>query len=307
MIFDTPESQFYLLTNNKRRKGRIQNTKNYELKALLYFKLFILQRSLRVLDGAITILDCVAGVQAQTETVWTQARHYGVPLIAYINKMDREGANFESAVKSIQNRLGIVPLPLQLPVGEESRFIGVVDLIKLELQIWSDSLGRKVLCYDIEPILQGESLSNLPQQLPYDFVDKVKEARVYLLEQLADHHERVADIYLNDRIDEITPSLLQGAVRDVTLSHWVKSDDQVNRVQKILPILCGSSLKNKCVQPLMDAIVNILPSPADRPCLFAHTVKDNKLVEVHPDPNENMCALAYKVVHLVYVVLHSWN
>jgi elongation factor G len=193
------------------------------------------ERSLRVLDGAIAIFDSVAGVEPQSETVWRQADKYKVPRIAYVNKMDRTGADFEGAVETMRTRLGAHPLPIQLPIGREGGFEGVVDLIEGNALVWKDELGTE--------FEQGE--------IPEDMREQVKQARTELIEACADYDDELMEAYLNE--EEISHERIASSLHKATLDI------------KVTPVLCGSSFKNKGVQPLLDAIVELLPSPLEVP------------------------------------------
>ncbi|MBI1994654.1 MAG: GTP-binding protein, partial [Deltaproteobacteria bacterium] len=192
------------------------------------------ERSLRVLDGAVAVFCSVGGVEPQTETVWRQADKYRVPRIAFVNKMDRVGADFFRAVRMIQERLGARPVPLQLPIGAEENFKGVVDLVQMKAVVWDEeSLGAK---YRVEPIPSG-------------LAGQAEEYREKLLEAIADCNESVMEKYLDGR--EITETELRGAIRQAGLE------------LKIVPVLCGDAFRNKGVQLLLDAVVDYLPSPVD--------------------------------------------
>jgi elongation factor G len=193
------------------------------------------ERSLRVLDGAIAIFDAVAGVEPQSETVWRQADKYRVPRVAYVNKMDRTGADFDKAVETMRERLGAKPLPIQLPIGAEDAFEGVVDLIENKALVWTDELGVEF------------SYREIPEQL----AEQAHEARTHLIEACADYDDELMEAYLNDEAipHERIATSLHRATLDI----------------KVTPVLCGSSFKNKGVQPLLDAIVELLPSPLEVP------------------------------------------
>jgi elongation factor G len=193
------------------------------------------ERSLRILDGAIAIFDAVAGVEPQSETVWRQADKYRVPRIAYVNKMDRTGADFEAAVQTMRDRLGANPLPIQLPIGSEDRFVGVVDLIENKALVWKDELGTE---FEYE-------------EIPADMQDAAHEARTHLIEACADYDDELMKAYLND--EDIAHERIASSLHQATVDI------------KVTPVLCGSSFKNKGVQPLLDAIVELLPSPLEVP------------------------------------------
>src|ERR671935_74074 len=193
------------------------------------------ERSLRVLDGAIALFDSVAGVEPQSETVWRQADKYRVPRIAYINKMDRTGADFDRAIKTMQDRLGAHPLAIQLPIGVEAGFVGVVDLVTERAMVWKDELGT-----------EWEE-----QEIPQELADAAHEARTHLIEACADYDDELMEAYLAD--EEIPHERIVSSLHRATLDI------------KVTPVLCGSSFKNKGVQPLLDAIVELLPSPKEVP------------------------------------------
>jgi elongation factor G len=193
------------------------------------------ERSLRVLDGAIAVFDAVAGVEPQSETVWRQADKYRVPRFAYINKMDRTGADFFNSVQTMTDRLGANPLPIQLPIGAEDNFKGVVDLVKMKGLVWTDELGAAYEEIDI----------------PEDLKDQAEEYRTALIEACADYDEELMEAFLAE--EEIPQPKLIDSLRKATLS------------TKLTPVLCGTSFKNKGVQPLLDSIVELLPSPLEVP------------------------------------------
>ncbi|MDQ3870977.1 MAG: GTP-binding protein, partial [Chloroflexota bacterium] len=201
------------------------------------------ERSLRVLDGAIALFDSVAGVEPQSETVWRQADKYRVPRIAYINKMDRIGADFEGSVQTMKERLGAdgktegagMAIPVQLPIGAEGEFKGVVDLVTMKAIVYKDDLGQE---WGVE-------------EIPEEMQDAAHEARTHLVEALADYDEQLMEDYLEDR--PIEADRLREDIRKATLDI------------SIFPVMCGSSFKNKGVQPLLDAVVDYLPSPLDVP------------------------------------------
>ena len=193
------------------------------------------ERSLRVLDGAIALFDSVAGVEPQSETVWRQADKYRVPRIAFINKMDRVGADFERAVETMRDRLGAHPLPIQLPIGAEDGFIGVIDLIEDKALVWKDELGTE---FEYE-------------EIPDELEDAAHEARTHLIEACADYDDELMEAYLNE--EEIPHERIAKSLHRATLD------------LKVTPVLCGSAFKNKGVQPLLDEIVELLPSPLEVP------------------------------------------
>jgi elongation factor G len=228
------------------------------------------ERSLRVLDGAIALFDSVAGVEPQSETVWRQADKYRVPRIAYINKMDRIGANFEAGVQTMIDRLGAHPVPIQLPIGAEADFRGVVDLVRERAIIYKDDLGQEVEETDI----------------PDDHKDVAHEARTHLIEAIADYDDELMEAYLSD--EPIDVDRLKAAIRKATLDI------------SMTPVLCGSSFKNKGVQPLLDAVIDYLPSPLDVPPVEGiEPGKDEENGHPIPRPAADdapFAALAFKVM-----------
>ena len=234
------------------------------------------ERSLRVLDGAIAVFDSVAGVEPQSETVWRQADKYRVPRIAYINKMDRTGADFAGAVETMRDRLGANPLPIQLPIGQEAEFEGVVDLVENKALVWKDDLGTEFEVVDV----------------PADMVDAVAEARTALIEACADYDDELMEAYLND--EEIPHERIIKSLHEATLDI------------KVTPVLCGSSFKNKGVQPLLDAIVGLLPSPLEVPPVEgiepAGKGEEEGTEATRPaDDDAPFAALAFKVMSDHYV------
>ena len=226
------------------------------------------ERSLRVLDGAVAVFDGVAGVEPQSETVWRQADKYGVPRMCFVNKLDRTGASFDFCVKTIRERLGATPLVLQVPIGAEGDFIGVVDLVGNRALIWrgETEIGED---YEIE-------------EIPADLVDKAANARKLLIETLADHDDEIAEAYL-DGVD-LTPEQIHAGIRRATIA------------AALTPVLCGTAFKNKGVQPLLDAVVAYLPSPLDVGAIQAHDPKDyDKLIERKPAESEPLSSLAFKI------------
>ncbi|HEX6347757.1 MAG TPA: elongation factor G [Candidatus Dormibacteraeota bacterium] len=223
------------------------------------------ERSLRVLDGAVAVFDAVAGVEPQSETVWRQADRYSVPRIAFINKMDRMGADFYGAVDSIRTRLGARAVPVQLPIGAEDGFKGVVDLIHKRSIIYTDDLGKNVE--------SGE--------IPAELVERVEQYRHDLIEAIADFDDEVMHKYLEEQPvtpDEIVRGLRAGTVKGV-----------------LVPVICGAALRNKGVQPLLDAVVDFLPSPADKPAVEGVDPDNGQLMVREASDDEPFSALAFKV------------
>ena len=232
------------------------------------------ERSLRVLDGAIALFDSVAGVEPQSETVWRQADKYQVPRIAYINKMDRTGADFSAAIETMRNRLGAHPLPIQLPIGQEAAFTGVVDLVTNRALVWRDELGT-----------EWEE-----QEIPAELAELAHEERTHLIEACADYDDELLEAYLAE--EDISPERIKKALRQATLDI------------KVTPVLCGSSFKNKGVQPLLDAVIDYLPSPLDVPPVVG--IEPTKDGEGAPatrpaDVEAPFAALAFKVMADPYV------
>ncbi len=230
------------------------------------------ERSLRVLDGAVAVFDAVAGVEPQTETVWRQADKYGVPRICFINKMDRVGADFQQAVSMIRNRLDATPAVIQLPIGAEGEFRGVVDLVRMRALVWDDGMGEEWT----------------EEEIPVEMKAIAEEAQHQLVDVLSFHDDTIMEKYLGE--EEITPEDLRRALRTVTLgSHAV-------------PVLCGSAFKNKGVQPLLDAVVDYLPSPLDiPPAIGTVPKKEGVTVERPADDDAPFSALAFKIMTDPYV------
>jgi elongation factor G len=241
------------------------------------------ERSLRVLDGAVAVFDAVAGVEPQSETVWRQADKYGVPRMCFVNKMDRVGAEFHRCVDMIVTRLNAVPLVLQLPWGVESDFRGVIDLVQMKGLLWqADGKGDT---YDIVSI-------------PNDHAEAVEDWRHRLFETLADHDDEIMELYLEGK--EPDEAQLKTAIRRATLK------------STITPVLCGTAFKNKGVQPMLDAVVDYLPSPLDVGHVEGHKVRDESVViERKPADDEPLSALAFKIMSdphvgkLTYVRVYS--
>jgi elongation factor G len=241
------------------------------------------ERSLRVLDGAVAVFDGVAGVEPQSETVWRQADRYGVPRICFVNKMDRVGAEFHRCVEMITDRLGATPLVIQLPWGVESDFRGVIDLVRMRALLWqTEGKGDK---YDVVAI-------------PDDHAEAARQWRDKLLETIAENDEEMMEAYLEGT--EPSEEQLVAAIRRATIAGG------------ITPVLCGSAFKNKGVQPMLDAIVDYLPSPVDIPPVKGHEVGDEEQVVLRKaDPSEPFAALAFKIMSdqhlgkLTYIRIYS--
>ncbi|MCU1462272.1 MAG: translation elongation factor 2 [Acidimicrobiales bacterium] len=226
------------------------------------------ERSLRVLDGAVAVFDAVAGVEPQTETVWRQANKYGVPRICFINKMDRIGADFYRSVAMISDRLDAVPAVVQIPIGAEGHFRGMVDLIGMKALIWDES----------SPGGEEWTVVDVPEEL----VDDAETWRHQLIDVLSNHDDTVMEKYVAE--EEITAADLRHALRTGTIGNH------------IVPVLCGSAFKNKGVQPMLDAVVDFLPSPLDIPPVKGLDVKRIEELERKPDDAEPFSALAFKIM-----------
>ncbi len=230
------------------------------------------ERSLRVLDGAVGVFCAVGGVEPQSETVWRQGDRYGVPRIAFINKMDRVGADFYSVVGEIEEKLGATPLVLQLPIGAESSFAGVIDLIKMKAIIWdSDVLGATFSEKDI----------------PEDLADKASEYRSKIIETLADYDDALMEKYLEG--EDVSEDEIKAAVRKATIGN------------EVTPVLCGTAFKNKGVQPLLDAVVDYLPSPVDIPPVKGVNPENGEEIDRKADDKEPLSLLAFKIMSDPYV------
>jgi elongation factor G len=241
------------------------------------------ERSLRVLDGAVAVFDGVAGVEPQSETVWRQADRYGVPRICFVNKMDRVGAEFHRCVEMISDRLGATPLVIQLPWGVESDFRGVIDLVRMQAMLWQTE-GK------------GDTYDTVA--IPDDHLEAAREWRDKLLEAIAENDEEMMELYLEGT--EPQTEQLVAAIRRATIA------------SAVTPVLCGSAFKNKGVQPMLDAIVDYLPSPVDIPAIKGHAVGDESaVIERHADPSEPFSALAFKIMSdqhlgkLTYIRVYS--
>jgi elongation factor G len=225
------------------------------------------ERSLRVLDGAVAVFDSVQGVEPQSETVWRQADKYQVPRIAFMNKMDRVGADFYFSVQTIIDRLGANPVPIQIPIGRESEYRGSIDLVSMKAYVYDDeTLGAK---YKVE-------------EIPADLVDKAKEYREKMLEAVAEFDDQVMEKYLNGQ------ALTEDEIRRVIRAAAIK--------MKVTPVLCGSAFKNKGVQQLLDGVVEFLPSPVDIPAVKGIDPNTGKELERKPADTEPFSALAFKIM-----------
>ncbi len=224
------------------------------------------ERSLRVLDGAVAVFDAVAGVEPQSETVWRQADKYHVPRLCFVNKMDRVGADFDRTVEMIRDRLDATPAVVQLPIGVEADFRGIVDVIGSRALVWEDGMGEKWTETDV----------------PAELVDQAADARHQLIDLLSIHDDSIMEKYLAE--EEITADDLRRALRAATLA------------SEAVPVLCGSAFKNKGVQPMLDAVVDYLPSPLDLPPTTGTRPKDGQAVERPPEDDAPFSALAFKIM-----------
>ncbi|MCR6712518.1 MAG: elongation factor G [Demequina sp.] len=246
------------------------------------------ERSLRVLDGAVAVFDGKEGVEPQSETVWRQADKYDVPRICFVNKMDKLGADFYFTVDTIKSRLGARPLVIQLPIGAENDFVGVVDLVEMRALVWpGDAKGDVTMGakYEIEAI-------------PADMQAKAEEYRAELIEAIAESSDELLEKYLGG--EELTVEEIKAGIRKMVIA------------SEIYPVLCGSAFKNRGVQPMLDAVVDYLPSPLDVPAIEAHDPHDaEKVIERHADAAEPFSALAFKIVahpffgRLTYIRVYS--
>jgi elongation factor G len=225
------------------------------------------ERSLRVLDGAVAVFDAVHGVEPQSETVWRQADKYGVPRICFINKMDKMGADFEHAIDTIRKRLNARPVAIQIPIGQEDKFKGVVDLIAMQAILWKDeTLGAEFVT----------------EEIPQELRKKAEAFHVTLIEACADHDDEIMHKFLEG--ETVTPEMLKRALRKATID------------LKLFPVLCGSSFKNKGVQPMLDAVVDFLPSPLDVPPIEGAHPDTGESLQRKSDDKEPFAALVFKIM-----------
>ena len=230
------------------------------------------ERSLRVLDGAVFVLDSVGAVQPQSETVWRQANKYQVPCMAFVNKMDKTGADFFNVIDQLDKKLNANPIPIQIPIGAEDHFKGAIDLITMEAIVWDEeSLGAKYEVIDI----------------PEDLKAKADEYRVIMLEAIADHDEGLMEKYLME--EEIDAAEIEAAIRKATIA------------KDITPVMCGTALRNKGVQAMLDKVLSFMPSPLDIPPVSGTDPKTDEEIERAPDVNAPFSALAFKIMTDPYV------
>ncbi|MEA3223676.1 MAG: elongation factor G [Thermodesulfobacteriota bacterium] len=240
------------------------------------------ERSLRVLDGAVMILCGVGGVEAQTETVWYQARRYDVPMIAFVNKLDRVGADFNSVLKQISDRLEAHALPVQIPYYRDGVFSGVVDLIGWRILIWNEN---------------DQGLTYEERAVTKDVYEEASKAREYMLESLADIDDTIMEKYLaGENIED--ENLIKACIGKATISNT------------IIPVLCGAALRNRGIQPLIDAVIDYFPSPAESKSIIAHDLETNENIEIESNANGPLCAYVFKVYteegrRLVYLRVYS--
>ncbi|MEG1583658.1 MAG: GTP-binding protein, partial [Anaerovorax sp.] len=224
------------------------------------------ERSLRVLDGAVTVLCAKGGVEPQSETVWRQAEKYGVPRMIFVNKMDIMGADFLRVVNMVKDRLKANAVPIQLPIGAENTFVGIIDLVEMKAEIYKDDLGKE---FEIT-------------EIPEDLKDKAEEARIHMIEAVAEANEDLMMKYLEG--EEFTLKEIRDGIRSLTISN------------KMIPVICGSSYKNKGVQMLLDAVIAYMPSPLDIPPIKG-ILEDSEIEEDRPsDDKAPFSALAFKIM-----------
>ena len=226
---------------------------------------------MRVLDGAVAVFDSSQGVEPQSETVWRQADRYGVPRIAFSNKMDKTGASFELVLNDIKERLGAVAAPVQYPMGAENEFKGIIDIVRQRAHFYTNDLGT-----DIEET-----------DIPAEYLDKVAEMRAQLIEAAAEVDEDLMMMYLEG--EEPSVEQLVAALRKGTIE------------KRIFPVLCGSALKNKGVQLLLDAVIDYLPSPLEVPAIKGKVEDSEDTIEFPADPEGKLAALAFKIMADPYV------
>jgi elongation factor G len=246
------------------------------------------ERSLRVLDGAIAVFDAVAGVQPQSEAVWRQADKYRVPRIAFINKMDRVGADFDHSIRSMRQRLGAHPVPLQFPLGKEDSFIGVIDFIEEKVLVWmGEALGATYETFEVAKLWDAEFVKSRPDieaALKASMVDEAfyKEHRDKVVEYIAEHDDSVLEKYLQEH--KLSPAELRASIRRSTIA------------LKLVPVVAGSAFKNKGIQPMLDAVVDYLPSPLDVPPVEGTLPDTDEVVLRRASDDQPFAALAFKIM-----------
>jgi elongation factor G len=261
------------------------------------------ERSLRVLDGAVAIFDSVAGVQPQSETVWRQADKYRVPRIAFVNKMDRVGADFDHCIRSMRQRLGAHPVPLQFPLGKEDSFIGCIDFIEQKVIVWlEETLGAKYEVFEVEKLWDRAFVASRPDiaaALKASAIDEAfyREHRDKVVEYIAEHDDSVLEKFIAEH--SLTPEELRASIRRSTIG------------LKLVPVLAGSAFKNKGIQPLLDAVVDYLPSPLDVPPVEGMDPNKDAAVLRRASDDQPFSALAFKIMsdpfvgHLTYIRVYS--
>ena len=261
------------------------------------------ERSLRVLDGAVCVFDSVAGVQPQSETVWRQADKYRVPRICFVNKMDRMGADFDHVVRTIRARLGAHPVPLQFPLGREDNFIGIIDFLEQKVIVWlEETLGAKFEEFSVEKLWDKAFVDSRPDvaaALKGSAIDKAfyEEHRNKVVEYVAEHDDEVIDKYLTE--GTLSVEEMRKSIRKSTLA------------LKIVPVLAGSAFKNKGIQPLLDAVVDYLPSPVDVPPLEGTNPLTDEVELRRASDDAPFSALAFKIMsdpfvgHVTYIRVYS--
>jgi elongation factor G len=261
------------------------------------------ERSLRVLDGAVAIFDAVAGVQPQSETVWRQADKYRVPRIAFVNKMDRVGADFDHCLRTMRQRLGAHPVPLQFPLGKEDNFVGIIDFIEQKAVVWlEDTLGAKYEVLPVEKLWDEAFLKTRPEIVTALKAAAIspefyKEHREKMVEYVAEHDDAILDKYLAEH--ELTPEELRASIRRSTIA------------LKLVPVVAGSAFKNKGVQPLLDAVIDYLPSPLDVPPVEGVSEDSGEPLLRRASDDQPFAALAFKIMsdpyvgHVTYIRVYS--
>src|SRR5258707_689768 len=261
------------------------------------------ERSLRVLDGAVCVFDSVAGVQPQSETVWRQADKYRVPRICFVNKMDRMGADFDHVVRTIRQRLGAHPVPLQFPLGREDNFIGIIDFLEQKVVVWlEETLGAKFEIFEVGKLWDKAFVDSRPDvaaALKGSAIDKAfyDEHRNKVIEYIAEHDDEVLDKYLSE--GTLSLEEMRKSVRKSTLA------------LKIVPVLAGSAFKNKGIQPLLDAVIDYLPSPTDVPPVEGINPENDEVVLRRASDEQPFSALAFKIMsdpfvgHVTYIRVYS--
>ncbi len=246
------------------------------------------ERSLRVLDGAVAIFDAVAGVQPQTETVWRQADKYRVPRIAFVNKMDRTGADYDHCIRTMRQRLSAHPVPLQYPLGKEGAYLGCIDFIEEKVVVWlEETLGAKFEVFEVAKLWDAAFVKSRPDvaaALKASAIDRIfyKEHRDKVIEYIAEHDDAILDKYLHEHV--LTPEELRASVRRSTVA------------LKLVPVLAGSAFKNKGIQPLLDAIVDYLPSPLDVPPIEGTSLDGEEPLLRRASDDQPFAALAFKIM-----------